>query len=71
MAVDVVLVLVTVNRRTTSSPALITGSGARVPSSRNSLVRIGTGSTKRSSEAMLPTTGEPSTVPVTAPVVLV
>ena len=67
-------VLVTVKRRTTSAliaPGSTTGSGARVPASRNSLVKMGAGSAKRSSDAVLPSTGEPSTVASIVPVILV
>ena len=65
----VVLVFVTVKRMTTSSPGWTTGSGRSVPSSRNSLVRIGAGLANKVSLAALPVTGDPATVPLTASVV--
>ena len=71
VAPEVILVLDIVYLTTTLSPGFRTGSGANVPTCKNSIIRVGIGSTNKSSVAIFPTTGEPSTVPVTVLVVFV
>lgn len=71
VAADVALGLDTVYLRTTFSPEFTMGLGVKVPNSRYSTVKIGTGSAFSVSLAIFPITGLPSIVPLIAVVVFV